>query len=177
MGESGSKSKTRAADFSAFALSARQLSEQIEAMRRNRVLHGKVVSLDEFRQLRQHREPATVLVVDDDRALREELARALEAQGFQAVTVDGAEQFRSAIAAHPVDLILLDADLPWLDGLEFCAVLKGQRALRDIPVILTGGEVSKNDARKGFEAGCDEYLTKPLDMERLVRTLRYMLQR
>lgn len=162
--------------LSPFALSARQLSQQIEKMRRDRVLRGKVVNLEEYRQMRERREPATVLVVDDERALSQALSRLLEKEGFRVTAVAGAEELRRALETVPVDLILLDIQLPWLNGLEFCSALKAEPALRDIPVILLSGHVSKDDIRKGFEAGCDEYLTKPVDTNRLARTLKYMLK-
>jgi len=176
MSESRGKSKSEGVNFSPFALSARQLSQQIERMRRDRVLRGKVVNLEEYRQMRERREPATVLVVDDERSLCQALARILEKEGLRVVAVAGDDELRRAIETNPVDIILLDIQLPWLDGLEFCSALKAEPALRDIPVILLSGHVSKDDIRKGFEAGCDEYLTKPLDMNRLVRTLKYMIQ-
>jgi len=177
MGESRTKSQTDGVNLSPFALSARQLSQQIETMRRNRLLWGKVVNLDEYRMLRRHQEPATVLVVDDERALRQALVRVLEQEGYRVIAVDGPEALQRAIESHPVDLILLDLQLPWLNGLEFCAALKSERALRDIPVVLLCGQAAKEDIRKGFEAGCDEYLAKPVDTQRLVRTLKYMLKR
>jgi len=177
MSESSSKSQTDGVNLSPLSLSARQLSQQIEKMRRNRVLQGKVVDLDEYRVLRQLQEPAMVLVVDEERALRQALTHRLEQEGYRVVAVDGPEALTQAIAATPFDLILLDLQLPWLNGLELCAALKAERSLRDIPVVLLSGRGSKADVRKGFEVGCDEYLTKPLDMPRLVRTLKYMLKR
>lgn len=177
MSESRTKSQTDGVDLFPFALSARQVSEQIEKMRRNRLLRSKVVNLDEYRVLRQHQEPATVLVVDDERALGQALVRILEQEGYRVMAVDGPEALQQAIESHPLDLILLDIRLPWLNALEFCAALKSERALRDIPVVLLSGPVAKEDVRKGFEAGCDEYLTKPVDMQRLVRTFKYMLKR
>jgi len=177
MSESRTNSKAEGVSLSPFALSARQLSQQIAQMRRNRLLRVKVVNLEEYRLVRQLQEPLTVLLVDDERQLRQALARILEQEGFRVIAVEGADDLRRAIEAHPFDLILLDIQLPWLNGLEFCATLKGQPSLRDIPVILLSGHVSKDDIRKGFEAGCDEYLTKPVDANRLVRTLKFMLQR
>lgn len=177
MSESHGKTKPEGGSVSPLVLSARQLSQQIEQMRRHRVLRGKVVSLEEYRRMRERSEPATVLVVDDERPFCQALARLLEAQKFRVLVVSEAEELRAAIASTPIDLILLDIHLPWLNGLEFCSTLKALPALREIPVILLSAQVSKEEIRKGFEAGCDEYLTKPVDINRLVRTLKYMLQR
>jgi CheY-like chemotaxis protein len=176
MNESRSKSQTEGVELSPLALSARQLSQQIEKMRRDRLLRSKVVNLDEYRVLRQREEPATVLVVDDERALRQTLVRILEQEGYRVIAVEGPEALQQAIEANPFDLVLMDLQLPWINGLEFCAALKSQPTLRDIPVVLLSGRAAKADVRQGFEAGCDEYLVKPVDAQRLVRTVKYMLQ-
>jgi DNA-binding response OmpR family regulator len=117
-----------------------------------------------------------ILVVEDDAALLSGLRDNLEYEGYEVLTARDGVAALTVISANKPDLILLDIQLPWLNGLEFCSTLKAERALREIPVILLSGHVSKDDIRKGFEAGCDEYLTKPVDINRLLRTLKYMLQ-
>ena len=64
-----------------------------------------------------------------------------------------------------LDLILLDIQLPWVDGYELCALLKITPPPKNLPVAFVSGNKTEEDIRKGFDAGCDEYITKPFEVE------------
>ena len=102
-----------------------------------------------------------VLIVDDDPTIALFLTRLLEADGHQVAIVDTGPAALAEVAARPPDLVLLDLGLPGLCGLEVCRRLKADPATRLIPIlVLTGADPT--DTRVGaWEAGADEYLTKP----------------
>jgi two-component system response regulator MprA len=116
-----------------------------------------------------------VLVVDDEPAVREVLARILEVEGFEvALAGDGRAAVR-AQAATPADAVLLDVLMPGLDGLEVC------RRLRDTgdrtPVLMLTARDGVGDRVAGLDAGADDYLPKPFALEELVARLRALLRR
>src|ERR1700712_1914418 len=116
-----------------------------------------------------------VLVVDDEPAVRDVLARILEVEGFEvALAGDGRAAVR-AQAAAPADAVLLDVLMPGLDGLEVC------RRLRDTgdrtPVLMLTARDAVGDRVAGLEAGADDYLPKPFALEELLARLRALLRR
>jgi two-component system response regulator MprA len=116
-----------------------------------------------------------VLVVDDEPAVREVLARILEVEGFEvALAGDGRAAVRSQASA-PADAVLLDVLMPGLDGLEVC------RRLRDTgdrtPVLMLTARDGVGDRVAGLEAGADDYLPKPFALEELLARLRALLRR
>jgi two-component system response regulator MprA len=116
-----------------------------------------------------------VLVVDDEPAVREVLARILEVEGFEvALAGDGRAAVR-AQASAPADAVLLDVLMPGLDGLEVC------RRLRDTgdrtPVLMLTARDGVGDRVAGLEAGADDYLSKPFALEELLARLRALLRR
>ncbi len=126
------------------------------------------------RRVRPERLPARdvlgslILVVDDDQTVREVLARYLEREGFQVRTAGGGrEGLEIARAVHPA-AITLDINMPDLDGWTVLAAIKGDPRLADIPVILVTIEDNRS---RGYSLGATEYMTKPVDRERLVSLL------
>jgi len=116
-----------------------------------------------------------VLVVDDEPAVREVLARILEVEGFDvALAGDGRAAVR-AQAQAPADAVVLDVLMPGLDGLEVC------RRLRDTgdrtPVLMLTARDGVGDRVAGLEAGADDYLPKPFALEELLARLRALLRR
>ncbi len=162
--------------ISELILSAKSLGYQIEKLRRERFLTEKVVDLEEYRKLRSAHAVKKVLVVDDEEESAGPLATALEKQGYSALFAADTAELAQIIETHAFDLVLLDLGLAWLDGFEFCAAMKGNQILRDLPIILTGRAAGKKEIRKAFESGCDEFVTKPFKLERLLRTIEYFME-
>lgn len=108
-----------------------------------------------------------VLVVDDNR-INLELAQAiLENAGYDVRIAADADEALAAIAAERPGLILMDVQLPGVDGLTLTRRLKADPATRDIPIVALTAYAMKGDADKAREAGCDGYISKPVE----VRTL------
>ena len=118
----------------------------------------------------------TVLVVDDRLETRYHTARVLSQAGYDVrETATGRDALR--LARLPADLIVLDIQLPDIDGYEVCRQLKRDSATRKIPVIhKTAMYLAPEDRQRGFAAGADEYLTEPLDPAVLLDAVRRLLQ-
>lgn len=116
-----------------------------------------------------------VLVVDDDKAVRESLRRSLEFNGY-AVTLahDGAEALASIGSARP-DVVVMDVMMPRLGGLETTRALRA--AGNDVPVLVLTARDAVGDRVEGLDAGADDYLTKPFALAELLARLRALLRR
>ncbi|TWG95390.1 two-component system response regulator MprA [Nocardioides sp. J9] len=119
--------------------------------------------------------PARVLVVDDDRAVRESLRRSLAFNGYDVhLAADGAEALAGIGAVKP-DVVVMDVMMPKLDGLEATRALRA--AGNDVPVIVLTARDAVGDRVEGLDAGADDYLTKPFALEELLARLRALLRR
>jgi two-component system response regulator MprA len=116
-----------------------------------------------------------VLVVDDDRAVRDSLRRSLEFNGYEVVlAADGAEGLVAVGAQHP-DVVVIDVMMPRLDGIETTRALRA--AGNDVPVLVLTARDAVGDRVEGLDAGADDYLTKPFALEELLARLRALLRR
>lgn len=153
----------------------RILSRRIESIKRQRIVGKKVVSLSDFRDLQKKVEVRTILVVDDDEVMRNALKRILETEGYRVIlAVDGLELSKT-LEATRLDMILLDVNLPWVDGYELCRLIKDHHALKNVPVILVSARKSKGDIQTGFDAGCNDYVTKPFDIDYITGVINKLL--
>ena len=116
-----------------------------------------------------------VLVVDDDRAVRESLRRSLTFNGYEVqLASDGAEAL-IAVGTHQPDLVVMDVMMPRLDGLEATRSLRA--AGNDVPILVLTARDAVGDRVAGLDAGADDYLTKPFALEELLARLRALLRR
>jgi CheY-like chemotaxis protein len=119
---------------------------------------------------------AKVLLVEDQEDNRDMLSRRLVKRGYEvSIAVDGAEGVEKARSEAP-DLILMDMSLPVMDGWEATRILKGEDGTRSIPVVALTAHAMSTDREKAFEAGCDAYETKPIELPRLLETMEKLLQ-
>jgi two-component system response regulator MprA len=116
-----------------------------------------------------------VLVVDDDRAVRESLRRSLEFNGYGVVLAsDGAEALATIGRTDP-DVVVMDVMMPRLDGLEATKALRA--AGNDVPILVLTARDAVGDRVEGLDAGADDYLTKPFALAELLARLRALLRR
>ena len=116
-----------------------------------------------------------VLVVDDDRSLRDALRRALTLAGYQVETADNGQQALGGAAAMDPEAIVLDLGLPDMDGLDVCRRLRG--AGNRVPVLVLTARDAVSDRIDGLDAGADDYLVKPFDIGELKARLRALMRR
>jgi two-component system response regulator MprA len=116
-----------------------------------------------------------VLLVDDDRAIRESLARALDLEGYEVLTAaDGAAALDVTRQQHP-DAIVLDVMMPSVDGLTVCQVLRFEQDRT--PILLLTARTETTDRVAGLDAGADDYLSKPFELDELLARIRALLRR
>ncbi|MEO9190505.1 MAG: adenylate/guanylate cyclase domain-containing protein [Acetobacteraceae bacterium] len=122
------------------------------------------------------RDPALILVADDNPANVEILEARLRSQGYDVITArDGEEAVAMARRERP-DLLLLDVMMPKLDGFAVCLELKGDPSLPFMPIILVTARTDQHDIIAGLDSGGDEYVTKPVDQVALVARVRSLLR-
>jgi two-component system, cell cycle response regulator DivK len=118
-----------------------------------------------------------ILLVEDNEDNRDMLSRRLKRKNFDVVlALDGAEACALALSERP-DLILMDMHLPILDGWEATRRIKTAPETRAIPIIALTADAMSGDREKAVEAGCEDYDTKPVDLNRLLLKIAFLLQR
>jgi len=116
----------------------------------------------------------TVLVIEDDASLRRALRTSLRARSFDVLECASAEEGLVQVADDRPDVVLLDLGLPDLDGIE---ALKRMRSFSDIPVVVLTARDRQQDKIDALDAGADDYVTKPFDVEELLARVRAVLRR
>ena len=117
-----------------------------------------------------------ILVVDDERAVRDSLRRALELQGYEVeLAGDGAEALERLAANGQPDAVVLDILMPGIDGLEVCRQIR--RRGYGVPVLMLTARDAVGDRVEGLDAGADDYVVKPFALEELLARVRALLRR
>ena len=116
-----------------------------------------------------------VVIAEDERAVRESLARALTLEGYDVVAVSDGAQALEAMRTEPADVLVLDVMMPVVDGLTACRVLRSEK--NRVPILLLTARTETSDRVAGLDAGADDYLPKPFALEELLARLRALLRR
>src|SRR5580698_47881 len=121
--------------------------------------------------------PRTVLVVDDEKNIRRTLQLVLEGEGYHVLGAETAEQALAVLASPetPVDLAILDVKLPDMSGLDALAKIRGDEAIRDLPIIVISGHATVHDAVQAIKLGASDFFEKPLERERVLVSVRNVL--
>ena len=120
--------------------------------------------------------PGKILIVDDNQDSRELVVKILKTRGYQTIeAVDGEEALEKAVAERP-DLVLMDRSLPKIDGYEVTRRLKDQEEFKDIPIVALTAHAMRGDREKALEAGCEGYISKPINVRELPELIRSYLQ-
>jgi two-component system phosphate regulon response regulator PhoB len=118
-----------------------------------------------------------VLIVEDERPIREMIAFGLRRAGFEVREAEDCRAARAALADRRPDVLLVDWMLPDTSGLEFTRALKRERETRDLPVIMLTARAEEADKVAGLEGGADDYITKPFSPRELVARVNAVLRR
>ncbi|MFW7378009.1 MAG: response regulator [Oligoflexus sp.] len=157
--------------------SGRSLRRQIESIQRKRIAGQKVVKLGDYRDLQKQVKSPTILVVDDDEVMRNALKRILESEGYHIVMAEDAMELSKVLENTWLDLILLDVNLPWVNGIELCQLIKSHQSLKAVPLILISGRKSPEDIESGLQAGADDFLSKPFDLDQMTAAVSQALEK
>ncbi len=118
-----------------------------------------------------------ILIVDDEPLMVETINFSLTHEGFTClVAYDGIEAIKKAREEDP-DLIILDIMLPKMNGYKVCRLLKFDERYKHIPVIMLTARTQQKDREMGLETGADEYITKPFDMDKLIKLINHYLEK
>lgn len=151
------------------------LVKKIEKLTKERMTQESVVDIRAFRDLKNKETPKTLLVIEDDETMRNAIKRIFEAEGLSVKTAADGTQLSSVLDDNPIDLIIMDIGLPWVNGIELAKMLKEHDDLKRIPLIFVSGKTSDFDIKRGFEAGADDYIKKPFDIEKIKKTVHTLL--
>lgn len=117
-----------------------------------------------------------MLVVDDDESMRALLQRQLEQDGYHVVAAENGLQALAEARARPIDAVLLDAEMPGMDGFEVAETLKAFELTRTVPIIMVTSLEDHESRQRALKAGAEEFLTKPVDRMELSLRVRNMLK-
>jgi two-component system alkaline phosphatase synthesis response regulator PhoP len=121
--------------------------------------------------------PATILIVDDEREIRDLLRYNLEREGYTVLTAQAGEEALERIFATRPDLVLLDLLLPGLSGLEVLREVRAEPSTRELPILLLSARGAEMDKLLGFERGADDYITKPFSPREVIARVEAVLRR
>jgi DNA-binding response OmpR family regulator len=110
----------------------------------------------------------TILIVEDDDDIRQLLCALMERDCHRVLEASDGEEALRLVERAPPDLVLLDVNLPGIDGPEVCRQLRADEATRAVHVLMVTAATEAEDRRPGLEAGADGYITKPFDLQRLL---------
>ncbi len=120
---------------------------------------------------------AKILIVEDNEINRDMLFRRLKRKGYELIIAVDGEQGVTMARSEAPDLILMDMSLPLLDGWAATRVLKARPETSSIPIVALTAHAMAGDQQKAMEAGCDDYDTKPIDLQRLLGKMEALLAR
>lgn len=119
---------------------------------------------------------AKLLLVEDNEMNRDMLTRRLDRRGYQVIAAVNGKEAIALASEHLPDLILMDMSLPVLDGWQATRAIKADPATRRIPVIALTAHALQQDREQALAAGCDEFETKPIDLQVLVGKIESLLK-
>lgn len=157
-------------------INTKDLVNKIEKLTKERMAKDKVVDMNELRRLKEMRKvQRTILIIEDDETIRAALRRVLESDGYRVLAAADGTQLSSVLDDAPVDLIMLDVGLPWINGFELAEMMKAHDDLSEIPLVFLSARTSDADVKRGFEVGADDYIKKPFDIEKVKRTINTLI--
>ena len=119
----------------------------------------------------------TILYVEDNQDNRNLVRRVLGVEGFSVAEAKDAAQALERLETGSIDLILMDINMPDMDGYTLTAKIKSMPKYKDVPIIAVTANVMRGDRERSLEAGCDGYIQKPIDIDTLAQQIERFLMR
>lgn len=119
----------------------------------------------------------TILYVEDNPDNRNLIRRVLNAEGYTVVEASRADQAFDKLESEHIDLILMDINMPDMDGYTLTAKIKKMEKYKNIPIVAVTANVMRGDREKSLEAGCDGYIQKPIDIDTLAQQIERFITR
>jgi two-component system aerobic respiration control protein ArcA len=108
--------------------------------------------------------------------MRGALIRIFESEGYKVKSAADATQLSEVLDDNPIDLVLLDIGLPWVNGFELAELMKENKDLKKIPLVFLSGHSSHEDMKRAFDLGANDFIKKPFDIEKVKKTVRTLLK-
>ena len=116
-----------------------------------------------------------ILVVDDEKSICDVLELVLSREGYEVFSANNGEEALKKLNVVLPDLIILDIIMPGIDGYEVCKRIRENPSFKKIPIIIHTGKSKEEDILKGFKAGANEYLTKPVNLMEFIAAVKRLL--
>ena len=116
-----------------------------------------------------------ILIVDDDKTTRKLLSLYLKGSGFEVVTAENGLNALEKLGSEPVQLVLTDLNMPYMDGIEFLKAMKSNPGTSHIPALMLTTETDEEERQRAISAGADGYLSKPVTSEVVAAKIRQMI--
>ncbi len=156
-------------------INTKDLVTKIERLTKERMSKERVLDIDQLRKMKERKIQRTILLIEDDETIRAALKRVFEGEGYRVLAAADGTQLSSVLDDAPVDLIMLDVGLPWINGFELAEMMKANGDLSEIPLVFLSARTSDADVKRGFEVGADDYIKKPFDIETVKRTVNTLI--
>ena len=156
-------------------INTKDLVHKIEKLTKERMTKGDVVDMDGLRRLKERKIQRTILIIEDDETIRAALKRVFESDGYRVLAAADGTQLSQVLDDAPVDLIMLDVGLPWINGFELAEMMKAHDDLSEIPLVFLSARTSDADVKRGFDVGADDYIKKPFDIDKVKRTINTLI--
>lgn len=118
-----------------------------------------------------------ILIVEDDKTARKLLSLYIRKKGYEILTAENGLDAMEKVGIEPINLIVTDMNMPYMDGIELTRNLKNDSAFSSIPVIMITTEADEDEKKKAYEAGVDDYLVKPASAEQINNSVKKILKK
>ena len=118
-----------------------------------------------------------ILIVEDEKDIRDLIIYALEAKGYETISTDDGEKALKMLKENKPDLVILDWMLPSVSGLEICRNIRRDKNIKNIPIMMLTAKITEDDKILGLDSGADDYITKPFSTAELSSRVKAILRR
>ena len=157
-------------------INTKDLINKIERLTRERMTENQIVEISDLRKFKERKVQRGILLIEDDETIRTALKRVFEGEGYRVMAAADGTQLSNVLDEAPVDLILLDVGLPWINGFELAEMMKAHPDLEEIPLVFLSARTGDDDVKRGFAVGASDYIKKPFDLEKVKSIVNTLIE-